>query len=46
MAVGRESAFTDAARWAATERVVEPSPAWVDPVQERYHRFLELASLR
>jgi xylulokinase len=46
MAVGRESAITDAARWAATERVVEPSPAWVDPVQERYHRFLELASLR
>jgi xylulokinase len=46
MAVGSESAFTDAARWAATERVVEPSPAWVDPVQERYHRFLQLASLR
>ncbi len=46
MAVGRESAITDAARWAATERVVEPSPAWVEPVQERYHRFLELASLR
>ncbi len=44
MAVGAESAFTDAARWAATERVVEPSPAWVVPVQERYHRFLELAS--
>jgi xylulokinase len=46
MAVGEESAITDAARWAATERVVEPSPAWVGPVQERYHRFLELASLR
>ena len=46
MAVGRESAFTDAARWAATERVVEPSPAWAEPVQDRYHRFLELASLR
>ena len=46
MAVGHESAFTDAARWAAAERVVEPSPAWVEPVQERYHRFLELASLR
>jgi xylulokinase len=46
MAVGEESAFTDAARWAATERVVEPSPAWMVPVQERYHRFLELASLR
>ncbi|HEY6820255.1 MAG TPA: FGGY-family carbohydrate kinase, partial [Mycobacterium sp.] len=46
MAVGRESAITDAARWAGTERVVEPSPAWVNPVQERYLRFLELASLR
>jgi xylulokinase len=46
MAVGRETAITDAARWAATERVVEPHPAWADPVQERYHRFLELASLR
>ena len=46
MAVGKESAITDAARWAAIERVVEPSPAWVDPVQERYRRFLELASLR
>ncbi|WP_428342237.1 xylulokinase [Mycobacterium sp.] len=46
MAVGRESAFTDAARWAATERMLEPSPAWLQPVQERYHRFLELASLR
>jgi xylulokinase len=46
MAVGRESAITDAARWAGTERVVEPSPAWLNPVQERYHRFLELASLR
>jgi xylulokinase len=46
MAVGRESAITDAARWAATGCVVEPDPAWVAPVQQRYHRFLELASLR
>jgi xylulokinase len=46
MAVGRESAITDAARWAATGRVVEPDPAWVAPVQDRYRRFLELASLR
>jgi xylulokinase len=46
MAVGRESAITDAARWAATGRVVEPDPAWVAPVQERYRRFLELAALR
>jgi xylulokinase len=46
MALGDESALTDAARWATTERTVDPSPAWVAPVQERYHRFLELASLR
>ncbi|WIM87588.1 FGGY-family carbohydrate kinase [Candidatus Mycobacterium wuenschmannii] len=46
MAVGEESAITDAARWAATDRVVDPDPAWVEPVQERYFRFLELASLR
>jgi xylulokinase len=45
MALGEESSITDAARWATTERVVEPSPSWVDPVQERYHRFLELAAL-
>jgi xylulokinase len=42
MAVGRESSITDAARWARTERVVEPHPAWVDPMQDRYRRFLEL----
>ena len=41
MAVGLESSITDAARWA--ERVVQPDPAWADPVQERYRRFLELA---
>jgi len=46
MAVGRESAITDAARWAAIERTVDPSPAWIAPVQERYQRFLELAALR
>jgi xylulokinase len=46
MAVGAESVLTDAARWAAVERVVEPSPAWAGPVAERYRRFIELASLR
>jgi xylulokinase len=46
MAVGLESTITDAARWASVERVVEPHPAWVEPVEERYRRFLELASLR
>jgi xylulokinase len=43
MAVGKESTITDAARWASIERVVEPHPAWVGPVAERYRRFLELA---
>ena len=46
MAVGAESALTDAARWAAVERVVEPSPDWAGPVAQRYRRFIELASLR
>ncbi|MGH3635770.1 MAG: xylulokinase [Mycobacterium sp.] len=43
LAVGLESSMTDAARWASTERIVEPDPAWAAPVAERYHRFLELA---
>lgn len=43
MAVGLESSMTDAARWASTERVVEPDPAWATAVQERYGRFRELA---
>ena len=43
MAVGRESSITDAARWAATERVVEPDPGWTGPMDDRYGRFLELA---
>ncbi len=43
MAVGKESTITDAARWASIERVVEPHPAWVEPMAERYRRFLELA---
>ena len=43
MAVGVESTITDAARWAAVERVVEPQPAWVEPAADRYRRFLELA---
>jgi xylulokinase len=43
MAVGRESSITDAARWAATERVIEPDPRWTGPMDDRYGRFLELA---
>ena len=44
MAVGLESSMSDAARWAATERVVEPDPAWAAATQDRYGRFLELAN--
>ena len=44
MAAGLESSVGDAARWAATERVVEPDPLWVDAMGDRYRRFLELAN--
>lgn len=43
MAAGLESSIADAARWARTERIVEPDAAWVSPMQDRYGRFLELA---
>ncbi|MGE2689523.1 xylulokinase [Mycolicibacterium pulveris] len=43
VAVGLESSLTDAARWARTERIVEPDPQWAGPTQDRYGRFLELA---
>jgi xylulokinase len=43
MAAGLETSTDDAARWAATDRVVEPDPAWSQPMQDRYARFVELA---
>ncbi|HEY7051344.1 MAG TPA: FGGY-family carbohydrate kinase [Mycobacterium sp.] len=43
MAAGLETSMTDAARWASTERVVEPDPAWTASMTDRYGRFLELA---
>jgi xylulokinase len=43
MAAGLETSTADAVRWASTERVVEPDPAWTNPIQDRYARFLELA---
>lgn len=46
MAVGLESVITDAARWAAVQRVVEPRPDWVGPTKDRYRRFLELSGSR
>jgi xylulokinase len=44
MAIGAESSMSDAARWAAIERVVKPDPIWAGPIEERYGRFLELAA--
>lgn len=46
MAAGLETAIADAARWAFTERVVEPDPGWAVAVQDRYQRFLELGNRR
>ena len=40
MAAGLETSIADAARWASTERVVEPDPAWAAAVEDRYQRFL------
>jgi xylulokinase len=42
IAAGLETSPADAARWASTERVVAPDPAWSGPMQDRYARFLEL----
>jgi sugar (pentulose or hexulose) kinase len=46
MASGLETAITDAGRWARTERVVEPDPAWAAATADRYQRFLELGNQR
>jgi xylulokinase len=46
IAAGLETSTADAARWAATERVVEPDPVWTDAIQDRYAHFLELAGPR
>src|SRR6202012_5189407 len=35
MAVGLESSIADAVRWAATESVVDPRPAWASPIEDR-----------
>jgi xylulokinase len=42
MAAALETSTADAARWASTERVVEPDPVWADAMQDRYARFREL----
>ncbi len=46
MAAGLETTIADAARWARTERIVEPDPAWAGPIEDRYQRFQELGSRR
>jgi xylulokinase len=43
LATGAETSITDAARWAAVDRVVEPDSRWTGAVADRYRRFLELA---
>lgn len=42
MAAGLETSIIDAGRWACTDRVVDPDPTWVGPVENRYRRFLAL----
>ena len=46
IAAGLETTIADAARWASTERIVEPDPAWAAAVEDRYQRFLELGTQR
>ncbi len=46
MAAGLETSIADASRWVATERIVEPDPAWALPIEDRYQRFLELGNRR
>jgi xylulokinase len=43
MGAGMESSPSDAARWASTERIIEPDPTWRVAMDDRYARFLELA---
>ena len=46
IAAGLETTIADAARWASTERIVEPDPAWAAAVEDRYQRFLQLGTQR
>jgi xylulokinase len=39
MAAGAETSMADAQRWARTGRRVEPDPAWVGPVADRYATY-------
>ena len=44
IAAGLETTIADAARWASTQRVVDPDPAWAAAIEDRYQRFLELGN--
>jgi xylulokinase len=44
VAAGLEPSMTGASRWARYGPTVEPDPAWRAPCDERYARFLELAT--
>jgi len=41
---GLERSTTDARRWARTSHRVEPDPAWREPCDERYERFVDLTA--
>jgi xylulokinase len=43
LACGLETDMNDAARWARTARIVDPSPAYQPHVDARYARFCEVA---
>jgi len=43
MGAGLERELGDAARWAATDRVLEPDPSWQAAAAERYLAFCSLA---
>ena len=38
-AAGLETSSVDAARWARTDRTIDPDPAWIGSVAERYQRY-------
>jgi xylulokinase len=44
MAAGLETSLSDAARWGAVGRRIEPDPAWVQATESRYRIFCELGT--
>jgi len=38
-------AMTEGRRWAGIGRTIEPDAAWLEPVAERYERFLALSPI-